>query len=267
MEAEKLKDLLKTKFSNETICWYPSAGDDIENISIWKKNLGNNLSPKLFIYTDCGYMFIEDRLYYNGLDKNHEIGKLVEECGFSFQNFYDERGVEYPDFMNKELEEYNDGRLKKIIRKRLKEKVICQNGSVMSKEDKNYFLTLQKKGLMDAKDIMKIMNFVPEIEATHRAVLFKNDSSTEYLLLISVTNASFYTFCINEGIKMDCAMIRRPMDNFISGIDFLKSIGVDEVMSDRLFTSENTTAVDSFIWKTRTYSFGDEADKAYFIKL
>ena len=48
-------EIFKRSKSKNPVCWYPSAGYNWEATVHWSQNLGNQLIPKLYIFTDSDY--------------------------------------------------------------------------------------------------------------------------------------------------------------------------------------------------------------------
>lgn len=49
---------------HQTVCWYPSAGSDLNAINYWAKDIGNMLNPTLFILTDTNYLLNDKSLHF-----------------------------------------------------------------------------------------------------------------------------------------------------------------------------------------------------------
>ena len=45
----QLSNMIK---NHQTVCWYPSAGADLNAVKYWDLGLGNKLKPTLFIKSD-----------------------------------------------------------------------------------------------------------------------------------------------------------------------------------------------------------------------
>jgi hypothetical protein len=57
----RLSSIIK---NHQTVCWYPSAGADLNAIHYWNKGIGNIFSPTLFILTDVDYLIHDESLNF-----------------------------------------------------------------------------------------------------------------------------------------------------------------------------------------------------------
>ena len=60
--------------NHQTVCWYPSAGCDLNAINYWAMGIGNMLKPTLFILTDVDYYFHDESLnFYTNAGISYKI--------------------------------------------------------------------------------------------------------------------------------------------------------------------------------------------------
>ena len=73
-----MNQLLTIIKKHQTICWYPSAGSDLNALNYWNGALRNELKPTLFITTDIAYFFNDIRSDFYKDDRG--VHKLPEDC-------------------------------------------------------------------------------------------------------------------------------------------------------------------------------------------
>ena len=72
--------------NHQTVCWYPSAGADLNAVKYWDLGLGNKLKPTLFIKSDIAYFlnnnsshFYEDVRGFHKIPEEFIVEKITEQ--------------------------------------------------------------------------------------------------------------------------------------------------------------------------------------------
>jgi len=59
--SKNAESFMKTIICPEDIiCWYPSSGRDLKSVNNWTRNIGNEIKPNVFLFTDCEYAIVDD---------------------------------------------------------------------------------------------------------------------------------------------------------------------------------------------------------------
>ena len=179
-------DILNIK---ETMCWYPSSGIDFQAIKHWEKNMGNSILPEHFIFTDCDFSFMNNKIsYFNNNISLPDNFVLIDQIQFTNINRNlneSEMDIEKKEYFHKNRNKINQG-----------------------------IIDLIDLGLVDY-DSPSVLDY-SEIEKSQKYVslaLIKHKDKHIYLL--DIKNEDFYKHCASSQINIDALMFNRPIDEFI----------------------------------------------------
>lgn len=59
--SKNAESFMKTIICPEDIiCWYPSSGMDLKSVNNWTRNIGNEIKPNVFLFTDYEYAIVDE---------------------------------------------------------------------------------------------------------------------------------------------------------------------------------------------------------------
>jgi hypothetical protein len=263
-KSKNSESFMKTIMCPEDIiCWYPSSGCDLASINNWTRNIGNELKPNVFLFTDCEYAIVD------GEGVKHMSSNLLEEiigCDYTVEYFSEltfgncekENSIEILTVVDNnnqyhhlapedylELIEYTANRGDVISRLReYRDKPIWIAGDldVSGKEGVNL------GGIAGISGYLNIRNTNLSRETFNNIVVERIYSDTDIvnnsfvkrmacisfndikIIIIYAKNEVFYKYLFDNSIKIDCFFGKRTSCDF-TYIDSLNSIGVKEVMA------------------------------------
>ncbi len=242
-------DLFKDKelSTDSIICWYPSAGENLDAFKYWSLGIGNSNIPKTFILTDeyykfndgtrdCIEIYEKDNIYQipdSYIINNHKSNMIIKNEEFEIQikqwkenlieDIINESNV--VEFLNQDID-INKFR----ICNRFFSTVETLYGfkfqfNTLSDRLDSYVLNNLKTLIMD-EDVLKslgnsfnldeiyahLKKGYPKREIIMGAVL---ECDGSILILLKCRNEDFYNYCYNNNIEINCWMLHRHMDNFI----------------------------------------------------
>ena len=274
--------------NHQTVCWYPSAGADLNAINYWNKGLGNKLEPTLFILTDTAYLLNKESLTF------YENDKVLYEIPNEFIVSKMKQHIELPNTRDEDkrikrwknnyieanlikITNYTDltcKNLKRIIKLGLKDiedfypdldcYIKANYKTLINNEN---LIKLYETGKADIRLIYQCLdNYSINTSICHH---LKKDKVE--IILLNTSNEEFYNFCINNSLKIDCLLLQRYFtDGYVfearSENKVVETLKVKEGIVNPNYSSYaiDTANYASFFWKY----YGDErdADKVAFIK-
>ena len=240
--TEKLLKILKDpKYIK---CWYPSGGTNFVALNYWSKNIGNEIHPKHFIFTDGIYSNEDFEIYLSSISELYNIDisdikfKKVETTLKLFPNPFN------LDYINK-LEQ--------------REIAWMKEGS----EDE-----IESKGLGLIE--FDIEEFKKHFFINKNASLFYFYFNDISIYLINCSNEDFYNYCINESISLDTIMLFRHKDyEFIYSKEelIIKNLGIKEgIGSSSYMEVGKESLVETNIFWESDYNANPQAHKVAFIR-
>jgi hypothetical protein len=256
-------EYLKTKIT----CWYPSSGADINSINYWRNNLGNQIIPNVFIFTDNAFRMTENSLSIN---ENKNMIDTLNGLGF-IKTHYEE----IEDVENFRQALINDNNLLNKLDLSVMKNYLKDNQT----QEWNVNIDLKEIGLSDNSSIISNQEFL-DIFNTHfneiliknlnlienddclweffpaRKLSFKNEQLNTELIFIKTKNESFYDQCIENNIKISCFQLKRHKDDFFNGFK-LTNLNIQEAIlhnNDLNCISKEFTVIHSFQWISHFYT-------------
>jgi len=239
--------------NHQTVCWYPSAGADLNAINYWNLNLGNKLKPTLFIISDIAYFlknssshFYKDVRGFHKIPEEFDIERITEPI--NILNF-DER--------------LNECKANKILTIQDQEIDLDNYNSFQALIKDTNFKRLCELGIIDNDGIYKYLynNYSADFDNVTYCYLKKEGIE---IILLHASNEEFYNFCLNNSFNINCLMLQRYYnDGYVfearSESKVVETLKVKEGIVNPNYSSypikENNYA--SFLWKY----YGDERDK------
>jgi hypothetical protein len=194
---------------SKNICWYPSAGTNFTALNFWNKQIGNEINPQHFVFTDSIYNVSNIDSYSLSLSEqlNCEKDKIKTSIIETSFNAFLTKDENYRLLLKKYLNDLPEDPKVKEIREIL-------------------FLNRDEE----------IMEF-DSIYFNQNAILIKIEINEITLWLLNIKNEDFYSFCINEELIVNTLMLYRHMDNFIydNESDIIEKIFVKEILTSRSY--------------------------------
>jgi len=274
--------------NHQTVCWYPSAGADLNAINYWNKGIGNKLEPTLFILTDTAYLLNKESLtFYENDNVLYEIpnefiiSKMKQHIELPNTRDEDERikrwKNNYIEANLIKITNYTDltcKNLKRIIKLGMKDiedfypaldNYIKANYKTLI-NDKD-LIKLYKIGKADINLIYQCLdNYSVNVSNYH---LLKKENIE--IILLNAFNEDFYCFCVNNSLNIDCIILQRYFsDGYVfegrAESKVVETLKVKEGIVNPNYSSYPIEAnhYASFFWK----NYGDQIynDKVAFIK-
>ncbi len=195
--------------NSKNICWYPSAGTNFTALNFWNKQIGNEIYPQHFVFTDSIYNVSNIDSYSLSLSEqlNCEKDKIKTSVIETSFNAFLIKDDNYSLLLNKYLNDLPEDPKVKEIRE-----ILFLNSDEEIKEfDSIYF--------------------------NQNAILIKIEINEITLWLLNIKNEDFYSFCINEELIVNTLMLYRHMDNFIydNESDIIQKLFVKEILTSRSY--------------------------------
>jgi hypothetical protein len=92
-------------------CWYPSGGTNFAALNYWSKNIGNEIQPKHFIFTDGQYLKEHFNMYLLSISKlfNVDINKITSEIiETNLQSYPNTEDPEFQNWIEKKIKLWMD---------------------------------------------------------------------------------------------------------------------------------------------------------------
>jgi hypothetical protein len=245
--TEKLLKILKDpKYIK---CWYPSGGTNFVALNYWSKNIGNEIHPKHFIFTDGIYSNEDFEIYLSSISELYNIDisdikfKKVETTLKLFPNSFN------LDYINK----------------------LEQRKIAWMKEGTEDEIELKGLGLIKFDEELELIEeFKKHFFINKNASLFYFYFNDILICLINCSNEDFYNYCINESISLDTIMLFRHKDyEFINSKEelIIKNLGVKEgIGSSSYMEVGKESLVETNIFWESDYNANPQAHKVAFIR-
>jgi hypothetical protein len=279
--SKSTKSFMKTIICPEDIiCWEPSSGSDIKSVNNWTRNIGNEIKPDVFLFTDCEYAIVDGEsvkhMNRNLLEDINEYDYTVEYFSeLTFGNCEKENPIEilkvtrdnnqYHHLTPEEyldLMEYTSNRGDIISRLKYRDKPIWIDGDLDVSGKKGVNL----EGIAGISGYLNIRNTNLSRETFKNIVVEHIYSDTDInnnsfikrmacisfkdikIIIISIKNELFYKYLIDNSIKIDYFFGKRTCHDF-DYIDSLNSIGVKEALvgqNEEMYLMENDNNYEKF---------------------
>ena len=172
-------------------CWYPSGGKNFEAIKYWSNNIGNEINPKHFIFTDGMYLKDDFEKYLSSISNIFSVN--IHDLKFEIF----ETNLEL--FPNPENPDY-----KNELEKR------CQ---AWMKEGNEIEIGLKELGIPDFfNELELIEEFKKQFSKNKNANLFYFYFNDISIWLLNCSNEEFYNYCVQEHISIESIMLYRHCD-------------------------------------------------------
>jgi hypothetical protein len=247
-------DLFKEKelSTDSIICWYPSAGDNLDAFKYWSLGIGNSNIPKTFILTDEHYKFNDGTRDYFQMNENDNIDQIPDT--YIINNYQSNMIIKNEEFFT-QMQQWKEKLIEDIINEynvieflnqeieikvfRLLNNPEFKSRPILSILNVEFEITLDY--LFERLDLWVLANLntlildpqvlkslsnplnLDEIYAHLRkgyptreimmGTVLECDGSI--LILLKCRNEDFYNYCYNNNIEINCWMLHRHMDNFI----------------------------------------------------
>jgi hypothetical protein len=242
--------------SHQTVCWYPSAGADLNAINYWNKGIGNILEPTLFILTDFSYHFDNHSLNLFDSNLNAFIPNQFEILNHKLNSnlkidYLSEIRV---DIKNNKIHNFIDSNFEKI------KEHLPDNQNVNEK------IEAHELGFTDYSFFLEfIPSFVKEFPEFCNYRLLKFDNIE--IILLNSTNEEFHTYCISNAINIDCLLLHRHLDDFCNDVNFINTLNIKEGIVGPSYTShpKESLTISDIVWES-PFNNPDFKNSVAFIK-
>lgn len=212
--------------SHQTVCWYPSAGADLNAINYWNKGIGNILEPTLYIFTDTAYLINDENLNFYKYDNN--LLEIPNEFIVSKRK----QQIELPNCRNEDerikdwKNNYIEANYSKIINgdgpNWENTKGLIELGITNLEQfypDLDCYIKSNYKTLINDENLIKLYEKgKADINLIYQCLddYSVNTSSYHHLkkenieiILLNAFNEDFYCFCVNNSLNIDCIILQR----------------------------------------------------------
>lgn len=248
-----MNTLSKIIKNHQTVCWYPSAGADLNAVKYWDLGLGNKLKPTLFIKSDIAYFlnnnsshFYEDVRGFHKIPEEFIVEKITEQNVLNCEERLREWKEKGNNILNIQNQAINIGHYDSY-------KVLIEDDNIKG---------LCEIGVLDNDFIFNYLfeHYTADFNNVTYCHLKKDDVE---IILLNASNQEFYNFCIKNSLKIDCLILQSYMEcNLFENRcekNVVETLQVREGIVNPSYTCYNLNSCNyaSFNWKF----YGDERDR------
>ena len=239
------------QYKAEEICWYPSAGLDIDNIKLWFDEHGNKLKPSLFIFSDNEYNIDtttqnitlnydhERPLFFHAL--KHELlqvdelenlnnpSKYISEMGDHLASSYPELYLAYLKNKLTPENEVENGIDSKFI------ETLMDFGFIEETNDKTEFYKTYINNIDSAKAVDIYEKYFP----TPNGLKIEYNNVT--IVFIRSQNYKLFDFFRTNNFTISCLMCKRGIDNWLTNEFNHETISIKEAIGSKNYLPESIT--------------------------
>jgi hypothetical protein len=226
--------------------WYPSGGTNFAALNYWSKNIGNEIQPKHFIFTDGQYLKEHFNMYLLSISKlfNVDINKITSEIiETNLQSYPNTEDPEFQNWIEKKIKLWMD----------------------FGSEDE---IELKQMGFPKINEV--IDSFKTQYSREKNASLLYFCVNDISIGLLNCSNEEFYNYSINELISIESIMLYRHCDyEFLSPNEelIIKTLRIIEGIgsSSYMQVGKEKLLETNILWESE-YQDNPPRDKLTFIR-